>query len=158
MFDEQYKMKITDEGVMDNLIEFLQHDSENPLVIKELCFSIISNLCQDCNKNKKLFRQKGGVEMIVNALKDSNLGTSARYALYAVSILDCLWNAILGNKKSESLFLDSEGLYVILEFLEVCDDMHKKMALSCLSYLIENQKSIQYFSDWNSGRTMINAT
>lgn len=76
--------------------------------------------------------------MIVNALKDSNLGTSARYALYAVSILDCLWNAILGNKKSESLFLDSEGLYVILEFLEVCDDMHKKMALSCLSYLIEN--------------------
>lgn len=96
--------------------------------------------------------------MIVNALKDSNLGTSARYALYAVSILDCLWNAILGNRKSESLFLDSEGLYVLLEFLEVCDDMHKKMALSCLSYLIENQKSIQYFSDWNSGRSMINAT
>lgn len=49
-------MRITDEGVMDNLIEFLQHDNENPLDIKELCFSIISNLCQDCNKNKKLFR------------------------------------------------------------------------------------------------------
>ncbi len=75
-----------------------------------------------------------------------------------MSILDCLWNAILGNRKSEAVFLDSEGLYVLLEFLEVCDDMHKKMALSCLSSLIENPKAIPYFCDWNSGKTMINAT
>lgn len=96
--------------------------------------------------------------MIVNALKDPNLGISARYALYAVSILDCLWNSILGNRKSESVFLDNEGLFVLLEFLEVCDDMHKKMALSSLSYLIENPKATPYFSDWNSGKSMINAT
>ncbi len=96
--------------------------------------------------------------MIVAALKDPNIGISARYALYAVSILDCLWNAILGNKKSEAVFLDNEGLFVLLEFLEFCDDMHKKMALSCLSFLIENSKSIPYFCDWNSGKTMINAT
>ncbi|EAR84467.2 hypothetical protein TTHERM_00691650 (macronuclear) [Tetrahymena thermophila SB210] len=158
LFDEPYKLKITDEGVMDNLIEFLQNENDNPLDIKELCFSIISNLCINCNKNKKLFRQKGGVDMIVNALKDPNLGISARYALYAVSILDCLWNSILGNRKSESVFLDNEGLFVLLEFLEVCDDMHKKMALSCLSYLIENPKATPYFCDWNSGKTMINAT
>ena len=56
LFDEPYKLKITDEGVMDNLIEFLQNENENPLDIKELCFSIISNLCINCNKNKKLFR------------------------------------------------------------------------------------------------------
>ena len=96
--------------------------------------------------------------MIVSALKNPNLGTSARYALYAVSVLDCLWNAILGNRKSEANFLDSEGLYVLLEFLETCDEMHKKLTLSCLSYLIENPKSIPYFCDWNSGKTMINST
>ena len=58
LFEEEYKIKITEEGVMDNLIEFLQHENENPLEIKELCFSIISNLCIDCNQNKKLFRKK----------------------------------------------------------------------------------------------------
>ncbi|KRX04785.1 Armadillo-type fold [Pseudocohnilembus persalinus] len=158
LFEEHFKMKITDEGLMDNLIEFLQQDSDNPLDIKESCFSIISNLCIGCNKNKKLFRQKGGVDMIVVALKDPQLGISPRYALYAVSILDCLWNAILGNRKSEAVFLDSEGLFVLLEFLEVCQDMHKKMGLSCLSALIENPKSIPYFCDWFSGKTMINAT
>lgn len=36
--------------------------------------------------------------------------------------------------------------------------MHKKMGLSCLSALIENPKSIPYFCDWFSGKTMINAT
>ena len=96
--------------------------------------------------------------MIVNSLKDPNVSTSTRYALYTVSIIDCLWNAILGNKKSETVFLDNEGMYVLLEFLEVCDEIHKKMALSCLSYLIENPKAIPYFCDWNSSRTMINAT
>ncbi len=75
-----------------------------------------------------------------------------------MAILDCLWNAILGNRKSESVFLDNEGLYVLLEFLELCDDMHRKMALSCLSFLIENPKSVSYFCDWNSSKTMINAT
>ena len=45
--------------------------------------------------------------MIITALKDPNLGISIRFALYAVSILDCMWNSILGNRKSESVFLDS---------------------------------------------------
>jgi hypothetical protein len=58
--------------------------------------------------------------------------------------LDCLWNAILGNKKNENIYLDNEGMYVLLEFLEECDEMHKKTALSCLSYLIENSKVKEY--------------
>lgn len=49
-------------------------------------------------------------------------------------------------------------MYVLLEFLELCDEVHKKLALSCLSFLIENPKAIPYFCDWNSGKTMINAT
>lgn len=143
---------------MDNLIEFLQQGDDNSLEIKESCFSIVANLCRDCKKNKKLFREKGGIDIVITHLKDPNVATSGRYALLALSILNCLWNAVLGSRRSESLFLDSEGLYVILEFLEECDNIHKKMALSCLSYLIENQKAIASFTDWHSGKTMINAT
>ena len=33
-------------------------------------------------------------------------------------------------------------MYVLLEFLEESDEMHKKTGLSCLSYLIENSKVI----------------
>ena len=144
--------------MLDNLIELLSQDSENPIEIKELCFSIISNLCIDCQKNKRLFRKKGGIDLLVSCLKDFNVAVSARYVLYAVAILDCLWNSILGNKRNETLFLDNQGMYVLLEFLENSDQIRRKMALSCLSFLIENPKSIPYFCDWNSTKTMINAT
>ena len=72
--------------------------------------------------------------------------------------MDCLWNSILGNKKNEIQFLDDEGFYVLMEFLEYCNPMHRKMTLSALSRLIENPKSVNYFCDWNSSKTMINST
>lgn len=140
LFDEAYKLKITEEGILDNLVDLLQHENDNPIEIKELCFSIISSLCKDCPKNKRLFRKKQGLDLIVAALKDPDVAKATRYTLFTVSVLDCLWNAILGNRKNETLLLDSEGMYVLLDFLEDCDQIHKKMALSSLSYLIENPK------------------
>lgn len=80
--------------------------------------------------------------MVINSLKDQNVAKATRYALYTVAILDCLWSAILGDRKNEQIFLDNEGVQVLLEFIEECDEMHLKMSLSCLSILIENPKSI----------------
>lgn len=72
---------------------------------------------------------------MIKNLKDPNTCLSSRYALLAFSILTCLWNSVLGSRRSETIFLDGEGLYVLLEFLEECDHMHRKMGLSCISYL-----------------------
>jgi hypothetical protein len=167
--EEEYKLKISDEGIIDILLDFIQNEVENTLEIRELCFTILSNLCKNCNKNKKLFRKKGGIELIINSLKDANIGVSPNYAVYTLSVLDCLWNAVLGNRKNENVFLENEvtllyfemnrkGLYVLMEFLEICGILQRKVALSCLSYIIENPRAINYFCDWNSSRTMINST
>ena len=51
-------MRITDGGVMGNLIEFLQHDSENPLDIKKLCFSIIPIFASTATKIKNYSDKK----------------------------------------------------------------------------------------------------
>lgn len=78
----------------------------------------MANLCRDCKANKKIFREKGGVDILIKNLKDPNTCLSSRYALLAFSILTCLWNSVLGSRRSEAIFLDGEGLYVLLEFLE----------------------------------------
>ena len=101
MFEEEYKLKIAEEGLFDTLTDFIQHDADASLETKELCFTILANLCKECQKNKKIFRNKGGIQLIIESLKDSNLGQQSRYSLYTFAILDCLWNAILGNKKNE---------------------------------------------------------
>lgn len=156
--EEEYKLKISEEGIIDILLDFIQNEVENTLEIRELCYTILSNLCKNCLKNKKLFRKKGGIELIINSLRDTNIGVSPNYALYTLSVLDCLWNAVLGNRKNENVFLENEGLYVLLEFLETCNIQQRKMSLSCLSYVIENPRAINYFCDWNSSKTMINST
>ena len=122
------------------LIDLIANENEN-IEIKELCFTIISNLCKGCNKNKKQFRNKGGVDLIINSLKNPNICNSERNALFALAVLDCLWNSTLGNKKSESLFLDNEGFYILMEFIESCDEIHRKMSLTCLCQLVENTKT-----------------
>lgn len=156
-FEEEYKLKIAEEGVIDILIDLINNEEKN-LEVRDHCFTIISNLCKDCNKNKKQFRSKGGVDLLIRSLKETEILSSERNALYTVSLIDCIWNSILGNKKSEAAFLDNEGFYVMMEFLESSDPMHRKMTLSCLSLLVENIKSIPYFDDWNSNKTMSNST
>lgn len=138
-------------------MEFLQGE-ENPIEIKELCLTIIANLCNGCKKNKKLFREKNGVDILITYLKDPNIASSNRYVLLGLALLNALWNAVLGSRRSEERFLSAQGLFDLLEFIEACDYVHRKMALSCLSYLTENSKAIKEFLEWNSEKTMINAT
>ncbi len=115
-------------------------------------------MCQNCKKNKKLFREKHGIDIVIIYLKDKNIATSNRYILLGLSLLNCLWNSILGSRRSEERFLNSQGLFDLLEFIEVCEYSHRKLSLSCLSYLTENSKTISEFLSWNGEKSMLNAT
>lgn len=75
-----------------------------------------------------------------------------------IAVLNCLRTAIFGNKRSEAHFLDIEGVYVILDLIEACEWTLKRIALSCLCTILENSKAFQYFVEWNSQKTSINAT
>ena len=58
-----------------------------------------------------------------------------------LSVLDCLNNAIFNNKRSELHFLDIEGVYVLLDLVESCESSLKRLTLSSLCTLLENNKS-----------------
>ena len=73
-------------------------------------------------------------------------------------MLDCLTKAVFGNRRSEAHFLDIGGLQVLLELIEKCDSTIKRLALSCLNTILENNKSFQFFVEWNSKITGNNAT
>lgn len=47
---------------------------------------------------------------------------------------------------------------MLLELVEKCDATIKRLALSCLSTILENNKSFQFFVEWNSKVTGQNAT
>ena len=83
---------------------------------------------------------------------------SGNATTFILATLDCLQNAIYGNKRSELHFLDVEGVQILLDLIESCDYTLKRIALSCLCTILENQKSFQYFMEWNSHKSSLNAT
>jgi hypothetical protein len=73
-------------------------------------------------------------------------------------VIDCLSSSVYGNKRSEIHFLDIEGVYVLLDLIETCEESLKRVSLASLCTILENSKSFQYFIEWNSTRTSLNAT
>ena len=89
-----------------------------------------------------MFREKNGIDLIVTGLRDNKIATSDRFALFGLSLLNCLWNAVLGSRRSEEIFINSQGVFDLLEFIQICAYSHRKLALSCLSCLVENHKAV----------------
>ena len=86
---------------------------------------------------------------------------SERIALFTLSILDCLWQTVLNCPQNEEHFLENEGFYVIMDFIDKCHLMHRKVALSILTVLIGkiNNQNLNirenYLKDMNILRMII---
>ena len=54
--------------------------------------------------------------------------------------------------------MDIDGVQVLLDLTETCEYTLKRLTLSCLCTLLENNKSFQSFVEWNSHKSGLNAT
>ena len=138
---EYFKREFAEKGIMDILLDIVQNQKENPLDLRELAFNIISNICKDCRANQKEFRRKGGVELIKENLAYNEIDQTGNTSTFLLGVLDCLNNAIFGNKRSELHFLDIEGVYVLLDLLEECEEALRRLTMSSLCTILENNKS-----------------
>jgi len=73
-------------------------------------------------------------------------------------VIDCLNSSVFSCKRSELHLLDIEGVYCLLDLIETCEPALKRVTLSALCTILENNKSLQYFVEWNSASTTINAS
>jgi len=105
-----------------------------------------------------MFRRQGGIEILKDNMQNGEVDQSGNATTFILATLDCLQNAIYGNKRSELHFLDVEGVQILLDLIENCDYTLKRISLSCLCTILENQKSFQYFMEWNSHKSSLNAT
>jgi hypothetical protein len=109
--------------------------------MREIAFNIISNVGKDCRPIQKEFRRKGGIEVIKDNLTFAESDKSGNTTTFLLGILDSLNNCVFGNKRSELHFLDIEGVYLLLDLIESCEWSLKRIALSSLCTILENNKS-----------------
>ena len=70
--------------------------------------------------------------------------------IYILIVLDCLWSSVIGNKRNEEQFIEMDGMYTLFEILEISDDIHIKMILTCIAALVDNKRSHSNFISWKS--------
>ena len=82
-------------------------------------FMIIAKSCFENPTNQRLFTQKGGIETMIVYLKNQRLYRSDKNILLIVSVFSALWSCVIGNIKNEDVFLESDGFFILIEFLEI---------------------------------------
>jgi hypothetical protein len=138
---DYFKKEFADKGIMDILLDIVQNTKINPLNMREMSFDIISNISNKCRANQKGFRRKGGLEILKDNFAYAEVDQTGNASNFLFSVLDCLNNSVFSNKRSELHFLDIEGVYVLLDLVESCLKSLKRLILSSLCAILENNKS-----------------
>lgn len=153
-----FKANFNNSGLVDVLLDIVDQGTDVHLDLREFAFCILSNLCKDNRDNQKEFRRKKGIEYLKTNLAYAEVEQSGNASTFLLSVIDCLSNAVFGNKRSELHFLDIEGVYILLDLAENCESSLKRLVLSSICTILENPKSFQYFVEWSSSKTTINAS
>ncbi|CAL1536351.1 unnamed protein product [Lymnaea stagnalis] len=159
--DEVILQDLTDQGAINQLIgvlntAFTQRTEEYDAVDIEMqsdILFILSCLCENDMHRKELFGVPG-VDMVIRYLHtdikllNSGLG---HHKLLLTSI-DCTWCSIVGCYITEDYFLEKEGVFLLLDLLEICPKNMHNVILGCLLDLCENPKTINHVLAWR-GKT-----
>jgi len=121
---------------------------------RQLCISVLAGLCKGHEANCREFRKKGGVEAIREEVVYRPDETTDNHLYCTLSVVDCIWCAIVGNRKNEVRFLDAGGLFALLDVLEIAPLLLKRQIIGCLADLVQYKRAAKLFVQWNSQVTM----
>jgi len=140
-------------GTIGTLVELFA-DKDNPMSSRQLCVSILADMCADNADNRREFRKKDGVEAIRAEVLYRPDETTDNHLFYTLCVVDCVWSAIVGTRKNEIRFLDAGGIFALLDVLEVAPLLLKRQIIGCLADLMQYRKAAKLFVQWNSQVTM----
>ena len=71
-----------------------------------------------------------------HASSSNRIDKSGNVITFILALLDCLNNAVFGNRRSEIHFLEIEGVYVLLDLLEEAEMSLQRLILSSLCTIL----------------------
>jgi len=84
----------------------------------------------------------------------TNEDSGGEMNVFAISVLSCIWKAIVGNQTNEALFAQKEGVDALFDMLEVSSFILRSMVLRVLSDLFDNRRLVSFAYAWRSYKTM----
>ncbi|KAG5462328.1 MAG: hypothetical protein BJ554DRAFT_5359, partial [Olpidium bornovanus] len=141
---KEEKITLGEEGAVENVLDHTQTAN-----VQRSGLLLLASLCRNCGQNRQLFSSQDGILTVLPA--DANDTCERDSLLFAV--VDCIWGTICAESHSEEVFFQHEGIFLLLDLLEVSSSMLRRHTLGCLLDLLENPKvATMHFIEWRSGR------
>lgn len=127
-------------------------DHEHSLRTRTLVLHILAALCDENEENQTLFRRADGVKNIIEEMRDG-LGELRKLEQWYIAAVECLWSAVMGNKRCEARLFAIDGVDALLDLLDVAPTIMLNQLTGCLADLARNPKSLRFFQIWRSDKT-----
>ncbi|XP_070566690.1 cilia- and flagella-associated protein 69-like [Ptychodera flava] len=154
--DDSINQDLVDQGAINQIINILNNACQSPyeddaidLEIQCDMLFMVSALCEGDLHRKELFGGQG-VDVVLQYLKTDPMKISSGLGHHRLMLatVDCIWCSVVGCYMNEDLFLEGEGMFLLLDLLEACPKNMHNLILGCILDMCENPKSIHHVMTW----------
>ena len=128
-------------------------DHEYSLRTRTLVLHILAAMCEGDEENQALFRRADGVKMLIEEMREG-LAEIKKLEQWYIAVVECMWSAVMGNKRCEARLFAVDGVDALLDLLDICPRIMRNQLLGCLADLARNPKSRRFLQIWRSDNTM----
>ena len=130
-------------------------DQANSLADRGEALRCLTSICADetDDVNQAVLRRAKGIQLMIEALRHATPDAQNKVQ-FLCAVVDCIWDAVVGNKRSEARLLVNDGVDALLDLLDSGIRALRNRTLGCLADLARNPKSHHYFRIWKSDRNL----
>lgn len=148
-----FQDRLGDYGAIQAMLDLFE-DGSVPIAVRRDAVSVISRMTTNGHQtNQDSFRRSEGVAALKSCLNYSKEDALSNNFLI-VAVVGAVWNAVVGNRRSEARLLQLEGVDALLDLLEVCPNVMRNQVLGVLADLCRNPKAAPFFRAWKSDLSM----
>ncbi|XP_077978018.1 cilia- and flagella-associated protein 69-like [Glandiceps talaboti] len=154
--DDAVTQDLVDQGAVNQVINILNNachsqDEDDAIDLEIQCdmLFIVSAFCEGDLHRKELFGGQG-VDVVLQYLRTNpkKISSGLGHHKLMLATVDCIWCAVVGCYMNEDLFLEGEGMFLLLDLLEACPKNMHNLILGCILDMCENPKSIHHVMTW----------
>ncbi|XP_039593272.1 cilia- and flagella-associated protein 69-like [Polypterus senegalus] len=142
-------------GILIKTAEQYKEDDAISLELKADMLLILSTLCENDLHRKELFGGDG-VEILKKLMRidPSTFYSGLGHNKLILATLDCIWSCIVGCYTIEDIFLEKEGIFLLLDLLESGPKNMHIVLLATLLELCDNPKTIKHINAWKGKKDL----
>lgn len=135
--------------------------ADSPPPVQTCALMLLSTLCDPAlsspeegrllPENLRRLRKAEGIPVLLNRLELIQSLDPTLPSAFALACFGAIWSCVVPDRKNAARFLVAEGMDLLLDALERGHPSHRPLALSLLSDLLENPRSLPFFHEWRSG-------